>query len=125
MMTSKQTGDIAEKIAAHYLSKKGYRILQTNYRNSIGEIDIVARHGHTLVFVEVRSKTGTSFGLPLESINRAKSTRLIKVAEGYLNEYPASPEDWRIDVIGIVFEQPRQVESITHIPGAVERPDGF
>jgi len=124
-MTSKQTGDEAERIAARHLSKKGYSIIQTNYRNPFGEIDIIAKEGQTLVFVEVRSKTGTSFCLPLESINRTKSTKLIKVAEGYLNEHPDSPEDWRIDVVGVLFEQPPLPVSITHILGAIERPDGF
>ncbi|MDD5604897.1 MAG: YraN family protein [Dehalococcoidales bacterium] len=124
-MTSKETGALAEKIAAKYLSRKGYCILHTNYRNSIGEIDIVAMHGSTLVFVEVRSKTGKGFGLPLESITRTKSSKLIKVAEGYINQYPNSPEDWRIDAIGVLFSQEETNPRITHIPGAIERPDGF
>jgi putative endonuclease len=124
-MNLRQTGALGEKIAVKYLAGKGYRVLHTNYRNSIGEIDIIAMDGSTLVFVEVRSKTGTGFGLPLESITRTKSSKLIRVAEGYLIEHPDAPEDWRIDAIGILFGSEFSNPVITHIPYAIERQDDF
>jgi putative endonuclease len=124
-MKPKETGAVAEELAAKYLTGKGYRIIHRNYRNKIGEIDIIAMHKGTLVFIEVKSKTGTGFGTPLEAITRAKSRKLIRVAEGYLIEHPDSPEDWRIDAIGIFFDNKVSRPSITHVPSAVERMDGF
>ncbi|MDD2471684.1 MAG: YraN family protein [Dehalococcoidales bacterium] len=124
-MNSKNTGNAAEMIAVKHLSSKGYCVLHTNYRNCFGEIDIIARQGPTLVFVEVKSKTGTSFGFPLEAITKHKSSKLIQVAEGYLKEYPDSPEDWRIDAVGVLFNKQNGKTLIEHVPGAIERSDGF
>jgi Holliday junction resolvase-like predicted endonuclease len=76
-MNRKETGAIAENIAADYLSKRGYKIRERNYRTREGEIDIIAEKDGTLVFAEVRAKTGKSFGSAEESITERKKKRLI------------------------------------------------
>ena len=76
-MKKQETGKRGEQIACKALEKKGYRILERNYRCRYGEIDLVARHRDYIVFVEVRSKTGHGFGSPEESITAAKKKKLI------------------------------------------------
>ncbi|MBN1369119.1 MAG: YraN family protein [Dehalococcoidaceae bacterium] len=124
-MTTRQTGKTGEKIAAEYLLKNGYRILARNYTSRLGEIDIVAEYGNELVVVEVRTKTGASFGLPEESITRSKQRKLITMAEYYRKANPGGPEDYRIDVIAVTLGTGDKVTGIKHIPNAVEQTGFF
>jgi putative endonuclease len=113
------TGRLGEKQAADFLKKKGYRILETNYRCRYGEIDIVARQSNRLVFVEVRTKTDLTFGTPEESISYAKMQHMERSAEHYLQEHQADNLDWRIDVIAIELDadlRPRRIEQIENAP---------
>ena len=74
-MKRKTTGMIGEKIAADFLTKQGYEIIETDYRCKEGEVDIIAKDGDSLVFVEVRTKSSRAFGSPAESVTaRKKST---------------------------------------------------
>ena len=77
---SRPLGDEAEDRAAALLSAKGYEIIERNFVAKVGELDIVARRGEFVVFVEVRSRANTRFGLPQESITEAKRRKLIKTA---------------------------------------------
>ena len=94
-------GRRGEELAAGYLEKKGYRILQRNYRSGAGEMDIVAQDGDCLVFVEVRTRSTKEYGTPEESITPSKAQRLIEVAQGYLQEQGDSAREWRIDLVAI------------------------
>lgn len=94
-------GRRGEELAATYLEKKGYLILQRNYRNGAGEMDIVAQEGDCLVFVEVRARSTREYGTPEESITPSKAQRLIEVAQGYLQEQGESAKEWRIDLVAI------------------------
>ena len=80
---SKAAGDEAEARAAAYLESRGYRIVERNFRAKVGELDIVAQDGDTVVFVEVRSRSGTSFGLPQETVVASKRRKLIRAAQVY------------------------------------------
>jgi len=120
-MTTRQTGAAGEKIAGQYLVKKGYRILAKNYTCRLGEIDIVAACGNELVFVEVRTKTGSTFGSPEESVTRTKQRKLANMAQYYLKANPGSPEDYRIDVIAVMLGPGGKPAGIKHIPNAVEQ----
>ena len=71
-------GDLGERIAKNYLIRQGYEILDTNYKTKLGEIDIVAKEDDILVFVEVKTRSSRSFGLPQESVNFKKQNRQIK-----------------------------------------------
>jgi putative endonuclease len=100
-MKRKETGTIGENIAANYLSKRGYKIRERNYRIRAGEIDIIAEKDGTLVFVEVRTKTSRQFGTAEESITDRKKKRLIALAEAYLSDSGEQPASCRIDIVAI------------------------
>ena len=100
-MNRKETGAIGENIAADYLSKHGYKIRERNYRTREGEIDIIAEKDGTLVFFEVRAKTGRAFGSAEESITERKQKRLVALAEAYLSDSGEQPDSCRIDLIAI------------------------
>ena len=76
MTYQKRIGNQGEKIAAAYLESKGYRILEQNYHTRFGEIDLVAQEGDSLVFVEVKARTSTTFGLPEASVTPAKLEKI-------------------------------------------------
>ena len=78
-MGKQQVGRLGEEAAVAYLRERGYRIIATNYRCPLGEIDMIAKQGETLVFVEVKSRTGKSYGLPQESITRQKQEKLTRL----------------------------------------------
>ncbi len=120
MSTSrKRTGDAGEKAAARFLIDRGYDVVGTNFRCRYGEIDIVARHGDCMVFIEVRTKKSLEFGAPEESITRSKMDKLILTAQTYMQQHEDAPSDWRIDVIAIVMARDDTVRSIELIVGAV------
>ncbi len=119
-MKRRDTGIRGEKLAADFLKKRGYRILETNYRRAEGEIDIVARQEDCLVFVEVRTKGSRQFGTPEESITPAKMEKLRTVAGYYLQSRDDLPEAWRIDVVAVELDgvgKPRRIELIENAVG--------
>ncbi|HOF05578.1 MAG TPA: YraN family protein [Syntrophales bacterium] len=95
------TGRLGEDIAARYLARCGYEILARNWQCPLGELDIVARDGGTLVFVEVRSRRSDSFGTPLESVGRVKQRKLSLVAACYLNSHGLVNAAARFDVAAV------------------------
>jgi putative endonuclease len=95
-------GDAAEERACRHLDRTGFTIIERKYRTKGGEIDIVARKGDVLVFVEVRSREVPGFGTPEESVTPAKRRRIVLAARRYLSNVP--PSSWRearFDVIAI------------------------
>ncbi len=96
-------GQLGEELAVRYLRQQGYVILERNYRCSYGEVDVVARDGDRLVFVEVRARRGTAFGSPEESVTPQKQQRLVTVAREYLQANDHVDVDWGIDVVAIEF----------------------
>jgi putative endonuclease len=122
-MTRRETGIIGEKLAQDFLANNGYSILDTNYRCRDGEVDIIALHEDTLVFVEVRTKTGWGFGTPEESITPLKAEHLRSVAARYGMEHDGLPSSWRIDLVAIELANDGRVERIELIENAVEETD--
>ena len=92
-----------EEIACAYLEKKKYAIVTRRFRMFHGEIDIVARDGTTLVFVEVKARADESFGRPEESVTPGKQRQIRKIAQGYLVQNPLGGDACRFDVISILF----------------------
>jgi putative endonuclease len=113
-MNKREVGSNEEELAAKYLAGKGYFIIQKNYRVRQGEIDIVARDGETIVFVEVKYRKNGSAGHPLEAVNVSKQRQICKTALFYLNQNKINPEvtPIRFDVVGILGTE------ITHIENA-------
>lgn len=93
-------GSSAEACAAAWLSDHGYTILERNVRNPAGEIDVVARDGDTLCFVEVKARAGIQYGLAIEAVDRRKQRRLARAASLYLAFNPHSGP-CRFDVLGL------------------------
>ena len=118
-MKRQQTGHLGEKLAAGFLEKRGYHILQTNYRCPEGEVDIVARYKDCLVFVEVRTKRSQEFGSPEESITTAKMDKLRRVAAHYRQTQDDIPDSWRIDVVAVELDRQNRPRRIEHIENAV------
>lgn len=85
--TRKVLGARGEDLAVKYLKKKGYKVIERNYRCQWGEIDLVAREGDTLVFVEIKSRSSSGFGLPQDAVGRFKQEKLIQVAQAYMAEH--------------------------------------
>ena len=119
----KATGARGEAIAARYLQRAGYEIVTTNWRCRRGEIDLIARDGATLVFVEVRTRRSADLGSPEESITAAKQRRLRQLAELYLLFLEDSGQPWqgpwRIDVVALQFGL-HATTGLNHLINAVE-----
>jgi putative endonuclease len=98
-----QLGAKSEKLAARYLRRRGLRILEMNHRCRIGEIDIVAKEGETVVFVEVKSKTSRERGRPEEMITAAKRRKLTDLASAYLGRRGRRRGSARFDVVTILW----------------------
>jgi len=96
-------GREGEKLARKFLSNKGLKIIGHNYRTRWGELDIVARAGNTLVFVEVKTRSGERFGGPLAAVTQQKQQRIRRMAKTYLAEKGLQDIPARFDVIGIVM----------------------
>ena len=86
MHNKRQTGTTGEELASGFLKKQGYGITEKNYRTKFGEIDIIAVHRKTVVFVEVKMRTSDLFGTPGEAVNTAKLNKIRKVASYYLEK---------------------------------------
>jgi putative endonuclease len=114
-MKRRDVGILGEKLAKDFLKRKGYRIIETNYRSPEGEIDIIARHDDFLVFIEVRAKTSLEFGSPEESITPAKMQRIKTAAAYYHQTHDNLPSLWRIDFVAIELNpkgKPLRIELI-------------
>ena len=99
----KKTGHEGEKIALRYLKKKGFKILDTNFRALRGEIDIIAREGNTLVFIEVKTNVSRGAVSPELRVNTAKQRQIGKIARIYVQKNKLESTDCRFDVIGIIL----------------------
>jgi putative endonuclease len=95
-------GRRGEQVAARYLRRRGYLILARNYRAAGAEIDLVASEGQTLVFVEVKTRSGLLFGLPAEAVNDAKQARIRRAAEAYVLHRHVGEVPIRFDVVAMV-----------------------
>jgi len=118
-MKRRDTGILGEKLAKDFLKKRGYHILETNYRCPEGEIDIVAKHKDSLAFIEVRTKRSLEFGSPEESITPAKKQRMKATAAHYWQTHDNLPPFWRIDVVVVELNQKGQPSRIELIENAV------
>lgn len=98
-------GKLGEEQAVARLKKEGYRVLARNYRNTFGEIDIIASDGKTLCFVEVRTRTKDWHGHPFESISPAKQKKIIRAARGYLARQDTEDVEARFDVVAVIPDE--------------------
>ena len=113
-------GRRGEQAAEEFLRAQGYTILARNYRVALGEIDLIMQDRQTLVFVEVRTHSGATFGDPLASVNLRKQRQIAKAALQYLIRNGLMEREARFDVIGIRWED--EQARLTHIKSAFELP---
>jgi len=113
---NKQKGDIGEQIATDYLVKKGYKILKRNFRCKFGEIDIVAKKGKTITFVEVKTKTSNELGSPEEMVDDHKMEKIGGMIEYFLSLIKTKPEpDVQVDVIAVEINAGGELLELRHL----------
>ncbi len=99
----KELGKKGEDLAVRFLKKRGYQIIQRNYTCKMGEMDVIAKEKDTLVFIEVKTRTSTTFGPPQLSVHFSKQNQLSKVALHFLKEKNLSDIRARFDVVAILL----------------------
>lgn len=103
--TPRRKGDAIERLACRHLERQGLKLVARNYRSPFGEIDLVMRHANVLVFVEVRYRQHTRFGLPAETVDARKQSRLRATAEHYLqHDERACNQPCRFDIVAVTCE---------------------
>ena len=102
-MQRKELGKLGEELALQFLKKNGYRIVMRNYVCKLGEMDIIAQEKDTLAFIEVKTRTSTTFGPPQLAVNPAKQMQLSKVALSFLKEKRLEDVKARFDVVAILM----------------------
>jgi putative endonuclease len=111
-------GQRAEKLAADYLEQRGYEIIARNWRRPEGELDLVVSTEGLCIFVEVRSRTGTERGHPLETVDARKRARVLRAARMYIDEEQPKATDFRFDVIGVTFALDESPPELVHVENA-------
>jgi putative endonuclease len=114
-------GQEGERIAKKFLERRGYRIIASNYKTRMGEIDLIAEDGHTLVFVEVKARADDRFGGPAVAITLAKQARLARLAQQFLAARRLGPRPCRFDAVLIWGDAPK-TRRIELLAGAFEVP---
>ncbi len=110
---NKNLGKEGERIAVEYLRKKGYRVIEENYRTRRGEIDIICEQRGSVIFVEVKTRKSMSFGRPEEAVDSRKRKKMAEIALDYLTEKHLNGRvDCRFDVVAITEKSPRIVNHI-------------
>jgi putative endonuclease len=113
---SQAIGADAEEIAARFLASRGLAIIARNFRTRFGEIDLIARDGHTLVFVEVRMRTHAGFGGAAESVDSSKRARIIAASRAYLSRMGSEPP-CRFDVVTLDGESAQWIPAAFEVAG--------
>ncbi len=116
---NQKLGKWGEELAEEYLIKNKYKILENNYKNYYGEIDIIAKLKSKIVFIEVKTRTGRAFGLPEDSVNSEKQKKIIRTSEKYILEKKLN-NNYRIDVIAIEKDYGTRKIYLRHLKNAVK-----
>jgi putative endonuclease len=111
-------GQAGERAAAEWLEARGYQVLARNVRTRFGEIDLVARSGGLVVFVEVKTRTGQGFGHPSEAVVARKQHRLAQLAARFLQAHGLDRCPVRFDAVAVLLGPSGRVLAIEHTPDA-------
>lgn len=115
----RRLGQWGEQVAAVHLEAIGYQILTRNWRCRGGEIDLVARDGEVVVFVEVKTRRGRDYGAPEEALTPRKAQRLIQLGQQYVADHDLDDTGWRIDLVAVELDEQGLMLRCDHIPNAV------
>ena len=118
-MNTKGIGNRGEEIAAAYLEQKGYAILERQFRTPVGEIDLIARDGRTLAFIEVKTRRSARYGQPAAAVGREKQRRITRAAMWYMNKRQGEVPPCRFDVVE-VYASPDGAWNVRHLENAFE-----
>ncbi len=105
-----KAGKLAENFAAHFLTSKGYRIIERNFRSKFGEIDIIALRDGKLFFIEVKARWSMRFGKPEEAVTPAKIWKISRTGEYYSLLHPELPKMLRIEIVSLQIKEGRPVD---------------
>ena len=111
-------GKYGEDFTCRFLKAKGYKIIERNYRSLWGEIDIIAKHKDTLVFIEVKTRSSDRFGPPESSVTRTKQNRIRRIAEAYIKTGKYRNLCFRFDVVSILFDSKKNMVDFKLIQNA-------
>ena len=114
----KRLGQQGEDLAEDFLKRKGYKLVERNYRCKSGEVDLIVLDRKVIVFVEVKTRTDHSFGSPFEAVEARKQRKMIEAARVFLHERRLDQRDARFDVVGVSW--PHGKPLIEHIENAFE-----
>ncbi len=120
MSGKKEIGFLGEDAANKYLMDNGYKILQRNFRTRFGEIDIIAKEGKYLVFIEVKTRKSIGFGFPRESVDGYKQCRIKNVANLYMAKKRMVDSFVRFDVVEVIVDGRNELKSVVLIKDAFE-----
>ena len=105
MGSAHNLGIIGEEVALSFLSGLGYQLLEKNYRSRFGEIDLIMQDGRVLVFIEVKARRSTLYGVPQEAVGAVKQAKIRRVAEQYLQYKGKEDCQLRFDVVAVRFHK--------------------
>jgi len=112
-MHNQAVGSMGEKMACDYLTKKGYLILDKNFRTKVGEIDIISKLKNKLVFVEVKTKISDEKGKPYEHVTKSKIAKFKRAVQAYILKFKIDCPI-RLDVISIQLSEDLSIQNILH-----------
>lgn len=113
-MLNKKIGKLGETIAAEFLKRKKYTLIEKNFQLPAGEVDLIFKKGRLLIFVEVKTRTSIRFGQPEEAINEAKLAKLESLAEFYCHQTNHQGA-WKIEVVSILINYQKKGIGIKHL----------
>lgn len=113
---SRSLGAFGETYAARHLVRQGLVLLDRNWRCEAGEIDLVLREGRVLVVCEVKTRSSTAFGSPVEGVSERKAERLRRLADRWLEEHGVRPPEVRLDVVGVLVPRTGRPQ-VEHVRG--------
>ncbi len=120
--TNRTLGKSGEQAALNFFIKRGYTLLERNYRVPCGEIDLILEKRQVLVFVEVKARRSSRYGLPQEAVGQTKQQRILKAAMWYCRERGLQGRELRFDVIALMFHPDGSCD-VDHIPNAFDGTD--
>lgn len=115
---NKEIGTYGESIAKNFLITNGYKILDMNFRNKYGEIDIICKLNNIIIFCEIKSRYTNSFGSPIESITYYKQKQIIKLSQIYIIKNKFLNYNIRYDIIEIIFNNINASYTLNHVKDA-------
>lgn len=118
--SSRELGELGERLAARYLRRKGLIILRRSVRDRYGEIDLIALEGRRVIFVEVKTRASSRHGTPVEAVDRMKQQRLHRAANFFLKRHHLWDAPTRFDIVSVEWPPNVRQPTIVHIEDAFE-----